>query len=191
MKTDIDSIIERIKDGDDVAFAELKECYDPLIVSMASSFAETVNETDTSRAFEDLSQEATLALYRAAVRFEKDERGNGKVSFGLYAKVCIRNALISVLRRMNKKKTDEHRIADSTEDERENQFPRLPDAINVRDIAEGEILSDYEKKIFLMYVQGMKIRDIAAAVGKSSKSVSNAVYRIKTKLRCSIAQSQE
>lgn len=191
MKTDIDSVIKRIKDGDDVAFAELKECYDPLIVSMASSFAETVSKSDTSRAFEDLSQEATLALYRAAVRFEKDERGNGKVSFGLYAKVCIRNALISVLRRMNKKITDERRIADNTEDEREKQFPRLPDAINVRDIAEGDILSDYEKKIFLMYVQGMKIRDIAAAVGKSSKSVSNAVFRIKTKLRCSIAQSQE
>jgi DNA-directed RNA polymerase specialized sigma24 family protein len=44
-------------------------------------------------------------------------------------------------------------------------------------------LSDYENRVWWLYVSGMSISDIAEAVGASdAKSVSNAVYRIRKKL---------
>jgi RNA polymerase sporulation-specific sigma factor len=44
-------------------------------------------------------------------------------------------------------------------------------------------LSDLEYKIWQYYMSGKTASDIAKAVGKDEKSVTNAIYRIRKKLR--------
>ncbi|MBQ1976438.1 MAG: hypothetical protein II227_03255 [Clostridia bacterium] len=46
-----------------------------------------------------------------------------------------------------------------------------------------QVLSSYENEIFEKYISGRPVRDIAASTGRSEKSVSNAVYRIRVKIR--------
>ena len=40
-----------------------------------------------------------------------------------------------------------------------------------------------EKQIFLMYLDKRSYKEIAQAVGKSEKSVDNAIYRVKSKIK--------
>lgn len=188
MKSDINSVIERVINGDDLAFAELCEEYDPLIRSMSLKYARMADVTDEKEVSEDFSQEATLALYRAAKTYE---RKNGEVSFGLYAKVCIRNALVSELRRMSKKKRTD--IVHERELKIEQQgcgstvkYGKTASGITkMRLVPDGDMFSPLEKKVFDLYLGDMKVRDIAKTLGISSKAVSNAVYRIKSKVRLS------
>ena len=46
-----------------------------------------------------------------------------------------------------------------------------------------ECLSEYEKTVFLRYIHGYTPRTIAPLVGRSEKSVSNAIARMLSKLR--------
>ena len=45
------------------------------------------------------------------------------------------------------------------------------------------VLSDFEYKVFSLYMEGMSSAQICEATGKSEKSVSNALQRSKGKLQ--------
>ena len=44
-------------------------------------------------------------------------------------------------------------------------------------------LSDYEYVIWHNYMSGKTAKEIAATMGKNERSISNAIYRIRRKLR--------
>ena len=101
---DLYSLIEAVKQGDENAFSILLEQYknavDGAVRRFAPSFEITEGGGDGWCDIEDLRQYASLALYRAAATYVPGESGKGKeVSFGLYAKICINNSLISFLRK--------------------------------------------------------------------------------------------
>ena len=109
------------------------------------------------------------------------------MEFGLYAKICVTNALISQMR--NLKKLSAERFADvidesqaSLEDEpasriiEEESLQRIDSVIR-------DNLSSLEYRVWCLYAAGRTAREIGDIVGKSEKSVSNAVYRIRKKLR--------
>lgn len=189
MKNEKDGIIARVRAGDDAAFTELCLEYDPLIRSMASKYAHMSEADDEDQVLQDFSQDATLALYRAAKTFEY---GNGEVSFGLYAKICIRNALVSELRRMRRKRrADRMQEKQMSEGVNPQNVRTNGSTVGLERFTEGELLSSFEKKVLTLYAGGMKVRDIAVATGRNSKSVSNAVYRIKTKVRLSLGEDNK
>ena len=45
------------------------------------------------------------------------------------------------------------------------------------------VLSDYEYKMLMLYADGKTPRRIAQETGQSAKSVSNALFRARTKLK--------
>ena len=112
------------------------------------------------------------------------------MEFGLYAKICIGNALVSFLRRYNKYKGRVISIDDvsakipseHTSDPlqlliEEESFNKLK-----RDIQKN--LSPYESRVWWLYVSGMSASDIAKKLdAQSVRSVNNAIYRIRKKLR--------
>ena len=107
--SDLFNLIESVKQGDESAFAQLllqyKAVVDGAVRRFAGSFDIADGDWNGVCSPEDLEQHAALALYRAATTFEPDEAGKGKnVSFGLYAKICINNALISALRKYRSEK---------------------------------------------------------------------------------------
>ena len=111
-----------------------------------------------------------------------------EVEFGLYAKICISNALISQLR-VQKKHTAEQ-FTESL-----NTFILVHDSEDPSDkvLEEERVkalyslirknLSNYEYRIWRLYMSGGTARDISAVVGADEKSVGNAIYRIRKKLR--------
>ena len=67
----------------------------------------------------------------------------------------------------------------------EDPFQRIADAEGadalLAKIRSG--LSGYERKIFEQYIDGKSVGEIAERLGKDNKSVSNALYRMKVKVK--------
>lgn len=177
METLIKLIISA-RNGDDNAFWELCEKYNPLLISMAHKYAQMCIEEDLS---DDFLQEAKMALYNAVMSFDIDQ---SKVTFGFYVKRCIRNRLVSCVRKANSKKRrqrNESDIESSTNSPQESvlQYELTKEILSLAE----DILSQYEMEILKMYFSGLRAKEISAKIGKSEKSVNNAIYRIKSKLR--------
>ena len=108
----LDVLLARIRDGQDAgAFDRLCEKYSRLLDAMVRQFAPSMGIQDDGTSdllgigAEELRQDAAMVLYKAACTYVPDEDGKGgDVSFGLYAKICIRNAMISQVRRYNRMK---------------------------------------------------------------------------------------
>ena len=181
----LSSVLDGIRHGDEGAFAALSEQYRPLAESMAARYAAKSDADDGFLTPDDFRQEAGLALYRAALSYNGEQT---EVSFGLYAKICIRNALVSLLRRASKTKKAKT-LAQTTASPKglsdEDPAFRLLTAEAKSSIVRQarEVLSPYELTIFEQYIAGKPPREIAKRVGHPVKSVNNAVYRIKAKLK--------
>ena len=178
----VSELIEKVRGGDQAAFEALSKHYSPLILSMTQLYSSLCEADETEK--EDILQEAMVAFYRASLRYDL---ASTEVTFGLYAKVCIRNRLISFWRRMPDRKNFselselESRLNGSSPDPLEGILQR-EDVSRMLAIVNNE-LSPYEKKIFSLYMLGRTSDEIALSVGKTKKSVSNAIYRIRVKIK--------
>ncbi len=190
MKDDLSALLARIRQGDENAFDVLCQQYRNLIDGTVRRFLPSFEQDRGTEAElyteEDLRQYATIALYRASTTYAPETKGQ-KVSFGLYAKICVQNALISQLRKQKTEKRRREAARRSGRAEKREEDP-LQQIVSGEDLDVlmtriGGILSGYEKRIFEAYITGKSIGEIAERLGKDKKSVSNAVYRMKTKVK--------
>ncbi len=188
------SVVQLIADaqnGDQDAFSLLSDRYRPLIDACSHRFATSdMTKQDT----EDLSQEALVRFCGAVCSYDTQ---NESVEFGLYAKICIENGLVSFIRSHNRRNrlkalsldgTGGLRSEDSA-DILQSLVDRERTALLVRRI--NSRLSEYEKSIWWLYVSGVPVKDIAKRLSTDSKSVSNAVYRIRKKLKDTLLVSEK
>lgn len=181
----LSSLLREIRLGDEKAFAALSVQYRPLAESMAARYAAKADAEDGLITLEDFRQEAGLALYRAALFYNGEQTD---VSFGLYAKICIRNALVSLLRRVSharKMRAAVHMAVSLEQAPEDDPLGHLLSTEAQSSIARqvAGVLSPYEMTIFEQYIAGKPPREIAERIGRPVKSVNNAVYRIKAKLK--------
>lgn len=179
------------------------EKYQPLIEAMAEEYYRTIKHYADCADIDDLRQEASIALMRAVETYEE---GRG-VSFGLYAKICIKNRMISILRRIKRTASitasvpSDHGNGSHGADNEAGipdisaaDIPRrlcgdpelhLIEAENYKHLTDiiGGALNEREKRVLDLYVGGASYKEIAERLNVSEKSVDNAVYRIKAKLR--------
>ena len=132
-----------------------------------------------------------MSLYRAATTYDLEQ---ANVSFGLYAQICITNRMISCVRRM--KRLFSERPLSLAEDE------ELPTPVSDEPAASllakervettysviRRVLSPFEFSIWQYYVGGSSAKEIAVALGKNEKAVSNAIGRIRKKLKAARAE---
>ena len=185
VEEDLRDLLAAAAVGDENAFMRLCEQYAPLIRSMSARFAVSFSALPENLAIgtQDLEQEARLALFRAAQSFDSAQED---VQFGLYAKICIRNSFVSLLRKQRSRRFTEKRSVHESSSSREadplllavenDVSHRLSDRIS-------QALSSYENSILEQYVSGMSVKNISLSVGKSEKSVHNALYRIRVKIK--------
>ena len=199
MDKEVRELLAGVRREEEGAFERLAEKYSSLTESAVHRFAPSfgisgeVGRGDNVYDMDDLRQHAAMALYRAAAAYRADEEGE-KVSFGLYAKVCIRNAMITELRRY-RREVKKRTLSGKTDGNRKR---RVKGCITVGDplyrivSEEGMLetltafrsaLSGYEKEVFEYYIVGKSVTEIAERLGKDEKSVSNALYRMKVKIR--------
>ena len=169
------------KEGDGDAFARLAEEYKPMLESAVASYKADLCEQDV----EELHQEALLAFHRAVQSYELLY---GNVSFGLYAKICVGKALVSALRQFKKNSgvvvisLDEVEPSEFVSGDPADSVIERENAAALRSFIR-ENLSKYENSVWWMHYSGMSIDEIAESLGSNKKSVSNALARIKRKLR--------
>ena len=171
---ELSSLILLIRAGNSVAFSELVSRYTPMVNKVISGF-----DIPTSR-FDEAVSEAHVALYRAASSYELS---NGKVTFGLYARVCVYNKICDFVGkelRVDSRITELDDVVVPTMIE--SKIVGREDLKRYLVIARG-ILSDYEFDVFRLYLNGYTTREIAATLSKTSKSVDNAKHRMMKCLR--------
>ena len=166
------ALLREIRAGSGESFELLVKQYAPLLGNLVSAFY-----MSGSGARDELEQEARSALLKAALRYDSDQTA---VSFGLYAKICIRNALISHRRKTLRQSSP--RISENRRTVRRQSLPEEPIDRSVLS-AFSETLSPYEKKVFSAYLSGKRVAEIAEDLGRSQKSVHNALFRIREKAK--------
>lgn len=180
--SEIRCLIEKVRCSDQEAFLELLEIYKPLLHSQVSRFT---NDELTKELYEDLLQEATIVFYNAILNFDLTQKD---VEFGLYARICIYNALVSQMRAVSRRKAEQPTELDSpafANKAIEDPADNIVEAETIKEIYSTikKHLSSYEYSIWHSYMLGKTAKEIGEMLGKDEKSVSNAVYRIRMKLR--------
>lgn len=147
---------------------------------------------------EDVIQEGMIGIFKAIRGFDFDR----DVSFKTFAEVCVNRQIISAIRNANLQK---HQILNQSlslngdnEDEKNNKH--LAERVPASDMDDPETLmlmkeigaylkeeshelfSLLEKKVWDRMLQGKKYQEIADELGKSTKSVDNAMQRVKKKI---------
>ena len=199
MDNEVRELLAGVQRKEEGAFERLAEKYISLTESAVHRFAPSfgisgeAGLSDNVYDMDDLRQHAAMALYRAAEAYRADEEGK-KVSFGLYAKVCVRNAMISELRRY-RREAKKRTLPAKADESRKRRMKgciaagdplyRIVSEEGMRDTLAvfRAALSGYEKEVFEYYIVGKSVTEIAERLGKDEKSVSNALYRMKVKIR--------
>ena len=183
---EVERLLPMIRRGSNAAFLRLSELYAPLLEREVARYAASLSPAD----LDDLRQSASVSLYRAALAFHGD-RG---VTFGLFAKICIVNGIADSLRYIRGKGTmlsmedlDEREQPDGDEPNPQSLLLDKEQVWETRRQIKA-MLSPLEYEIFEMYISGFSYAEIASRIGKSQKSVDNALCRIKKKLRQNLKQ---
>lgn len=171
--------INRARNGSREALLALQAAYRPLMDSLLAAYSQGMNDQEKA----DMREEAERAFLRAITRYDTE---SPRISFGAYAKICMRNGLISARNELYEIRrepvvafpdedvaADDDIAADLAEEEGFHNLCRI-----VR-----EHLSDFENRVWWQYVTGVSVADIAKGLGRDERSVHNAIYRIRKKLR--------
>ena len=175
------TLIEKAKQLDENAleaiFLELK----PFIRTMAFKYFLSGADRD------DLIQEGMIGLFHAVKNFDAGK----EVPFEVFAKRCIVLRLKTVIKNSLRKKHAPLNQSVSIEAD-ETVWKELKtngpeetffDNEDVKIVNEklGEVLSKFELSVLYLVSSGMTYKEIATVLGKTPKSIDNALQRIKKK----------
>ncbi len=172
-------LVKLFRGGDKAACEELLNKYKPVVLRTARMFFLTGGET------EDLVQEGMCGLYSAMQSFEKGD-------FAPYAYACIKNRIIDAVKSSAAGKNFALNSSLPIEGEGEMMASRAvsPEEELINSESRDELasvmrahLSALEYKVMSMYVDGASMSEICSSLGKTYKSVDNAISRSKSKLR--------
>ena len=194
-----DELVIRAQAHDDAAVDELLNRYKGLVRKHARALFLIGGDND------DLIQEGVIALYKAINTYDISDRAG---SFAPYASTCISNHLYNVIKGANRLKNAplnqsislDAPISNSSESDDARTLADMlpPDPLSdpaqilidrenvtrIEDLIE-ERLSSLEKNVVMLYIDGNSLSKISDRLGKSPKSVDNALQRAKKKLSSS------
>lgn len=172
--------------GDSLAETELVRRYGQLVRACARPLFLAGGDS------EDLIQEGMLGLLTAIRGYDPGR----DASFRTYAEICIRSRLITAVRTaqggkhapLNHSISYEPPLFDGTSAHLFSSAESPEDVVIGReelkerlDALKGQ-LSEFEAQILTPYLSGLSCGEIAERVGRSKKSVDNAIQRIRRKM---------
>ncbi|NDO46243.1 RNA polymerase sporulation sigma factor SigH [Clostridium sp. MD294] len=187
-----EELVKLVQQGDKRAQEHLFNKYKPLVKTRARTYFLIGADT------EDIIQEGMIGLYKAMRDFQK----NKNASFRAFAELCINRQMITAIKMATRQK---HIPLNSYvslnrpvfEQESEETYMDMlmggeilnPEALLIgredKHFMETQIikmLSDFEKRILLLYLRGKTYYEISCIVEKSEKSIDNALQRVKKKV---------
>ncbi len=177
--------------GDNKATDFLLKKYSSMVLAISRSYFLIGADYD------DVIQEGMIGLFKAIRDFKK-----GDTSFSTFAHICIKRQILTAVKSASRKKhlpLNSYVSLNKTiyDDEQEttllnllaNNIDSTPEDILINkegfNITKSNIfalLSSYEKTVLEKYLQGKSYCDIAAELGKTEKSIDNALQRIIKKI---------
>lgn len=190
-KTDED-VVDMVRDGDGEALEYLINRYKNFVRAKARSYFLIGADR------EDIVQEGMIGLYKAI----RDFKGDKLASFKAFAELCITRQIITAIKTATRQKhiplnsyvSLDKPIYDEDSDRtlldvicgtrvsdpeeliiNQEEFVGLEDKMS-------EILSDLERKVLMLYLDGKSYQEIAVDLDRHVKSIDNALQRVKRKL---------
>lgn len=179
-----EELIERLRGGENEIEDYLMEKYKEFVRRRARAMYLIGGDTD------DLIQEGMIGLFKAVQGYKS---GKG-ASFQTFAGVCIDRQLYSAIQMSNRQKHTPLNSYVSLSEEGEpeklqgswsdNPEERVIDQENTEALRRAikKILSPMENKVLDYYLEGYGYMKIADLMGKTPKSIDNALRRIRTKI---------
>lgn len=194
-----DEILSRLaRKGDEMALEQIFHQYRENIRGKANLYFMVGGEK------EDMIQEGMIGLFWAIMNFDEAKGA----SFSTFAELCINRQMISAARRsgrlkhtplntsvsLNNSANDDDESPDSMEDTIADNRENTPEEVLMMNddlerifIAGVSSLSKLELEVWEEYVRGKTYTEIARSLGKSPKTIDNAIQRIKKKMLKTIA----
>ncbi len=181
-----EELVALAKQNDKKALEVLLTRYRKVVNSLARNFYLIGGDA------EDLAQVGLIAVFKAV------ESYNGLKPFKVYARVCVKNEILSAIRSSKREKNkplenfislsgdgeydvDKTEIASTSDCDPETEYINSEAETELNEKIKGA-LSDLEYEIFTLYLGGYAYVEIAKKLGKSVKAVDNAVQRIRKKI---------
>lgn len=187
-----EGIVEAVRNGDSVALEYLINKYKNFVRAKARSYFLIGADR------EDIVQEGMIGLYKAI----RDFKGDKLASFKAFAELCITRQIITAIKTATRQKhiplnsyvSLDKPIYDEDSDRtlldvicgtrvsdpeeliiNQEEFVGLEDKMS-------QILSDLERKVLMLYLDGRSYQEIAVDLKRHVKSIDNALQRVKRKL---------
>ena len=184
-----EELIEKLRQGENDITDYILEKYKPLVRKKTNAMYLIGGET------EDLIQKDMIGLFKAI----RDYRPDKDASFYHFAELCINRQLYSALEASNRKKHQPLNSYISLSDQ-DNQGAVAAELLVDQErgpeqmVIEQELWEEYKKrleqnlskmenKVLQYYLDGNHYIQIAEIMGKSPKSIDNALQRIRQKIR--------
>lgn len=183
-----EQLIQKLRSGDKAIMDYLMEKYKNLVRKEANAMYLLGGEND------DLIQEGMIGLFKAVQDYDLSK----EASFFSFAKLCITRQMYSAIEASKRKKhsplnsyvslydTDEEKTAliEKMEASTETNPEELLISQEYTRILESKLeeqLSDLENRVLYLHLLGTDYKTIARLLDKSTKTVDNALQRIKAK----------
>lgn len=177
-KSEINSILQRAKNNDDGAVSILTKEFAGVIGGISKSYFIYGGDSD------DLYQIGMIGFYDAIKKYDSTKNDD----FIKFAKICIHSNIIDAIKEANRKKHSPLNTAVGIEGinaissiDPEKRFIVREQLLSVYSAIDFK-LSDYEKGVLNLYIDGLSYKEIAERIGTNAKSVANAISRIRNKL---------
>lgn len=172
-------LLKKARGGNQDAIDTLLSMYKHLVVSISRKYYLMGGDK------EDLIQEGMIGLFKAIISFDMNKNDN----FTAYAVRVVEREMIDAIRRANTGSQQflSESILIESDDELSDSASPEDDFISQEctDELSKEIyehLSAFEQEVMEYYLKGYNYVDIAKLMGKTPKSIDNALGRIKKKL---------
>ncbi|GGG05148.1 RNA polymerase factor sigma-70 [Paenibacillus albidus] len=187
-----EDIVEVFRGGDSGALEHLINKYRNFVRAKARSYFLIGADR------EDIVQEGMIGLYKAI----RDFKGDKLSSFKAFAELCITRQIITAIKTATRQKhiplnsyvSLDKPIYDEDSDrtlmdvicgtqvlDPEELIINQEEFIGLEDKM-AEILSDLERKVLMLYLDGRSYQEIAEDLKRHVKSIDNALQRVKRKL---------
>ena len=187
-----ETLIDIYRKGDEASIEVLFERYKDIVRKKAKAMYLAGGDSD------DLIQEGMIGLYKAV----RDYDDTKEAAFKTFASMCINRQLINAVAVSNRKKNiplntyvsfdmpaypdedNETRLVDILKPESEQNPEKLFIDREYSDSFKKKLfdrLSSFEKQVLQLYMEDNDYRQIAMLLGRTPKSIDNAIQRIRAK----------
>jgi RNA polymerase sporulation-specific sigma factor len=187
-----EELVELVKEGDLEALEYLINKYKNFVRAKARSYFLIGADR------EDIVQEGMIGLYKSI----RDFRGDKLSSFKAFAELCITRQIITAIKTATRQKhipLNSYVSLDKPIYDEDSDRTLLdvicgtrvtdPEELIINqeefddiEIKMGEILSELEREVLMLYLDGRSYQEIAVDLKRHVKSIDNALQRVKRKL---------